>query len=56
MSKLVISIFLSFVYPACKAINNVVEHDVANNDSMVTSLYKISYPLLALDLLLNLDL
>jgi hypothetical protein len=37
-----IPIFLSFVYAACEAINHVVEHDVANNDSMVTPLYTIS--------------
>jgi len=55
ISKLVIAILLSFVYAACKAINHVVEHDVANNDSMATSLYTISWPLLALDLSRNLD-
>jgi hypothetical protein len=42
ISKLVIAIFLSFVYVAYKAIYDAVEHDVANNDSMATSLYTIS--------------
>jgi hypothetical protein len=42
ISELVIAIFLSFVYAPYKGINHVVEHDVANNDSMATSLYTIS--------------
>jgi len=55
ISKLAIAILLSFVYAAFKVMNHVVEHDVANNDSMATSLYIISWRLLAVDLLLNLD-
>jgi len=42
ISKLVIAIFLSFVYAPYKAIVHVVEHDGVNNDGMATSLFTIS--------------